>query len=299
MGKEFTLKQALQSPSTGGVGGGLHLFHNTSQQCSKITTELYSTSFSSAIKLLHKDLRTPVYNIYGLVRFADEIVDTFHEHDKKQLLAEFKQETYNAIKRKISLNPVLHSFQLTVHQYNIDLNLVEAFFKSMEWDLSKQEYDAAGYAEYIYGSAEVVGLMCLYVFCEGDKMMYEKLKPSAQALGAAFQKVNFLRDVKADYVELNRTYFPGADFRNFTPAMKQQIENDIAADFARAYSGILQLPVKARFGVYVAYKYYLSLFKKIKKAQPQKILEQRIRIPDLYKAFIVAKASLRTQLNLL
>lgn len=277
----------------------MHLFHNTSQQCSKITTELYSTSFSSAIKLLHKDLRTPVYNIYGLVRFADEIVDTFHEHDKQQLLEEFKQETYKAIERKISLNPVLHSFQLTVNQYNIDLGLVEAFFKSMEWDLSKQQYDAAGYAEYIYGSAEVVGLMCLYVFCEGDKAMYEKLKPSAQALGAAFQKVNFLRDVKADYEGLNRTYFPGADFKNFTSNMKQQIEIDIATDFAKAYEGILQLPVKARFGVYVAYKYYLSLFKKIKKAQPQKILEQRIRIPDFSKAFIVAKASLRTQLNLL
>lgn len=277
----------------------MHLFHNTSQQCSKITTELYSTSFSSAIKLLHKDLRTPVYNIYGLVRFADEIVDTFHEHDKQQLLAEFKEATYKAIERKISLNPVLHSFQLTVNQYNIDPALVEAFFKSMEWDLSKQQYDAAGYAEYIYGSAEVVGLMCLYVFCEGDKAMYEKLKPSAQALGAAFQKVNFLRDVKADYEGLNRTYFPGADFKNFTSNMKQQIEIDIATDFAKAYEGILQLPVKARFGVYVAYKYYLSLFKKIKKAQPQKILEQRIRIPDFSKAFIVAKASLRTQLNLL
>lgn len=277
----------------------MHLFHSTSQQCSKITTELYSTSFSSAIKLLHKDLRTPVYNIYGLVRFADEIVDTFHEYDKASLLSEFKQDTYDAIERKISLNPVLHSFQLTVNQYNIDLSLVEAFFKSMEWDLSKQQYDNAGYAEYIYGSAEVVGLMCLYVFCEGDKAMYEKLKPSAQALGAAFQKVNFLRDIKADYEGLNRTYFPGADFRNFTPGMKLQIETDIAADFAKAYEGILQLPAKARFGVYVAYKYYLSLFKKIKKAQPQNILEQRIRIPDFYKAFILAKASLRTQLNIL
>lgn len=277
----------------------MHIFHNTSQQCSKITTELYSTSFSSAIKLLHKDLRTPIYNIYGFVRFADEIVDTFHDHDKAALLEEFKKDTYTAIERRISLNPVLHSFQLTVNEYNIDLNLVEAFFKSMEWDLSKHRYDAAGYAAYIYGSAEVVGLMCLYVFCEGNKQLFEKLKPSAQALGAAFQKVNFLRDLKADYNELNRTYFPDADFRNFTPAMKQQIEADISADFAHAYSGILQLPAKARFGVYVAYKYYLSLFKKIQKAQAHKILEQRIRIPDFYKAFILAKASLRTQLNLL
>lgn len=277
----------------------MHLFHNTSQLCSKITTELYSTSFSSAIKLLHKDLRTPIYNIYGFVRFADEIVDTFHNYDKQSLLAEFKKDTYSAVERKISLNPVLHSFQLTVNEYNIDLHLVEAFFKSMEWDLSKARYDEAGYAEYIYGSAEVVGLMCLYVFCEGDKVLYEQLKPSAQSLGAAFQKVNFLRDVKADYQELQRTYFPNADFGNFTPGMKQQIEEDIAADFAKAYAGILQLPVKARFGVYVAYKYYQSLFKKIKKAQPHKILDQRIRIPDLYKALILAKASLRTQLNLL
>jgi 15-cis-phytoene synthase len=277
----------------------MQLFHQISQQCSKITTELYSTSFSSAINLLHKDLRAPIYNIYGLVRFADEIVDTFHDFDKKQLLVEFKRETYAAIERKISLNPVLHSFQLTVNKYDIDLSLVEAFFKSMEWDLSKENYDAAGYAEYIYGSAEVVGLMCLYVFCEGDKVMYEKLKPSAQSLGAAFQKVNFLRDIKADFEGLNRTYFPDADFRNFNANTKLQIENDIAADFASAYEGILQLPVKARFGVYVAYKYYLSLFKRIKKTEATTIMQQRIRIPDVYKALIVAKAGLRTQLNML
>jgi 15-cis-phytoene synthase len=277
----------------------MQLFHQISQQCSKITTELYSTSFSSAINLLHKDLRAPIYNIYGLVRFADEIVDTFHDFDKKQLLVEFKRETYAAIERKISLNPVLHSFQLTVNKYDIDLSLVEAFFKSMEWDLSKENYDAAGYAEYIYGSAEVVGLMCLYVFCEGDKVMYEKLKPSAQSLGAAFQKVNFLRDIKADFEGLNRTYFPYADFRNFNANTKLQIENDIAADFASAYEGILQLPVKARFGVYVAYKYYLSLFKRIKKTEATTIMQQRIRIPDVYKALIVAKAGLRTQLNML
>ncbi len=277
----------------------MHLFHTTSEQCSKITTELYSTSFSSAIKLLHKDLRTPIYNIYGFVRFADEIVDTFHQYDKEQLLAEFKTETYAAIKRGISLNPVLHSFQLTVNKYNIDINLVEAFFKSMEWDLSKDRYDANGYAAYIYGSAEVVGLMCLYVFCEGDTAMFEKLKPGAQSLGAAFQKVNFLRDVKADYQQLNRTYFPNTDFKNFTPQMKQQIEADIAADFAKAHQAILNLPAKAKFGVYVAYKYYLSLFKKIQRVQPAQIMEQRIRIPDFYKAVILAKAGLRTQFNLL
>lgn len=277
----------------------MQLFHNTSQQCSKITTETYSTSFNSAIRLLHKDLRAPIYNIYGFVRFADEIVDTFHGYDKKQLLDEFKTATYHAIERGISLNPVLNSFQITVNEYKIDIELVNAFFKSMEWDLNKVKYDSEGYAAYIYGSAEVVGLMCLYVFCAGDKPEYEKLKPSARALGAAFQKVNFLRDVKADYQELNRTYFPGMDFENFTPVMKQQIENEIAADFVKAYEGILQLPVKARFGVYVAYKYYLSLFKKIKKVQPAKILEHRIRIPNYSKAFILAKASLRTQFNIL
>ncbi len=260
---------------------------------------MYSTSFSSAIKLLHKDLRTPIYNIYGFVRFADEIVDTFHGFDKQQLLEEFKTETYNAIDRGISLNPILHSFQMEVNEYRIDKTLIDAFFKSMEWDLSKAKYDVADYAAYIYGSAEVVGLMCLYVFCKGNKVMYEQLKPAAQSLGAAFQKVNFLRDIKADYQQLNRTYFPNADFKNFTPAMKQQIEIDIAEDFAKAYEGIVQLPVKARFGVYVAYKYYLSLFKKIKKIQPAKIMEQRIRIPDYSKAFILVKAGLRTQFNLL
>ncbi len=277
----------------------MHLFHFVSQQCSKITTEKYSTSFSSAIKLLHESLRTPIYNIYGLVRFADEIVDTFHEHDKQNLLAQFRSETFQAIEKKISLNPILHSFQLTVNQYNIDLQLVEAFFDSMEQDLNKSCYDEQGYNQYIYGSAEVVGLMCLYVFCEGDKRAYNKLQPCAQALGAAFQKVNFLRDLKADYQDLNRTYFPGVDFKNFTPAIKQKIEDEIANDFEKAYLGILQLPVKARFGVYVAYKYYLSLFKKIRKSKPALLLHNRIRIPNYSKAFIVMRAGLRSQFNIL
>lgn len=277
----------------------MSLFHKVSQLCSRITTEEYSTSFASAIKLLHKDLRVPIYNIYGFVRFADEIVDTFHDHDKAALLDEFKQETYEAIRRGISLNPILHSFQITVNQYNIDPSLIEAFFKSMYMDLNKQQYDAARYNEYIYGSAEVVGLMCLYVFCEGDVQLYSKLKPSAQSLGAAFQKVNFLRDVKADYNSLNRTYFPNVDFNNFTGRCKQQIEEDIAADFQHAYEGILQLPWKARFGVYVAYKYYFSLFKKIRKTEPSRILETRIRIPNYRKAMIVVRAGVKNQLNLI
>ena len=276
----------------------IKLFHDVSQQCSKAVTEKYSTSFSSAIRLLHPDLRTPIYNIYGFVRFADEIVDTFHQYRKEELLTEFRKDTYAAIERGISLNPILHSFQITVREYNISHDLIDAFFNSMEMDLSKTAYNSHGYKEYIYGSAEVVGLMCLYVFCEGDKNMYNDLKPAAQALGAAFQKVNFLRDVKADYEQLNRSYFPEVDFKNFTPGMKRQIEEDINQDFENAYEGILNLPSKARFGVYVAYKYYLSLFNKIKRTTPANILEQRIRIPNYGKAYIVAKAGLRSQLNL-
>ena len=277
----------------------IELFHELSQQCSKATTEKYSTSFTSAIKLLHPEMRTPIFNIYAFVRFADEIVDTFHQHNKAALLAEFKQDTYSAIERRISLNPILHSFQLTVDRYGISHSLIEAFFKSMEMDLSNTTYNSSGYKEYIYGSAEVVGLMCLYVFCDANEAMYNRLKPAAQALGAAFQKVNFLRDVKADYEQLSRTYFPGVDFSNFTPSMKKQIEVDIAQDFRDAYKGILHLPVKARFGVYVAYKYYLSLFNKIKKTTSCNIMEQRIRIPSYGKMFIVAKAGLRSQFNLL
>jgi len=274
----------------------LSIFHEVSQACSKVTTERYSTSFSSAIRLLDSSIQTPIYNIYGFVRFADEIVDTFHDHDKDHLLAQFKKETYDAIERGISLNPILHSFQLTVNKYNIDPALIEAFFRSMEFDLDKNAYDQVGYEEYIYG---VVGLMCLYVFCDGNVVEYEKLKPHARSLGAAFQKVNFLRDVKADFLHLNRVYFPGVDFNHFTPAMKQQIEDDIARDFSHAYEGIVKLPLKARFGVYLAYKYYISLFRKIKKVQPQRILEERIRIPNYAKAWVATKAVIRTQLNML
>ena len=277
----------------------LRIFHEVSQACSKVTTERYSTSFSSAIRLLNAEIQTPIYNIYGFVRFADEIVDTFHDHDKDSLLAQFKKETYDSIERGISLNPILNSFQLTVNQYNIDHELIEAFFRSMEFDLDKTSYDRVGYEEYIYGSAEVVGLMCLYVFCEGDSEEYEKLKPFARSLGAAFQKVNFLRDVKADFQDLKRVYFPGVDFGHFTPDMKQQIEEDITKDFKHAYLGIIKLPLKARFGVYLAYKYYLSLFSKIKNVQPQRILEERIRIPNYAKVWVATKAVIRTQLNML
>ncbi len=277
----------------------VQLFHKVSQQCSKLTTEEYSTSFSSSIKLLHKDLRLPVYNIYGFVRFADEIVDTFHEFDKTILLQQFKEETFLAINRGISLNPILNSFQLTVNQYKIEIPLIEAFFFSMEQDLNNIEYDTSKYNEYIYGSAEVVGLMCLYVFCEGNKEIYEQLKPYAQSLGAAFQKVNFLRDIKADSQQLNRMYFPGCSFTNFSEAEKAKIEADISKDFEHAFIGISKLPVKARFGVYVAYKYYLSLFKKIKNIKAKKIMEERIRIPDYGKMMILAKAGVRSRFNML
>jgi 15-cis-phytoene synthase len=277
----------------------VQLFHTTSENCSRIVTESYSTSFSSAIRMLHKDLRTPIFNIYGFVRFADEIVDTFHEYDKSFLLEQFKKETYDAIERKISLNPILNSFQRTVNEYNIDHKLIDAFFNSMEMDLNKTAYDFEGYKEYIYGSAEVVGLMCLYVFCEGKKILYDNLKDAARSLGAAFQKVNFLRDIKADFNGLSRVYFPGCDFNNFTEQQKSHIEEDIHNDFRHAYNGITRLPLKARFGVYVAYKYYLSLFKKIKRLEPARVLEERVRIPNYRKAMIIFRAGVKNQLRLI
>ena len=275
------------------------LYNQVTAETSKQTTLMYSSSFSSAIKLLNKDLRQPIYDVYGLVRYADEIVDTFHDFDKAKLLAQFKIDTYTAIDQGISLNPILHRFQLTFRKYNIGQDLVEAFFNSMEMDLSKQDYDAAAYQNYIYGSAEVVGLMCLHIFCDGNKEKYEQLRSSAQSLGAAFQKVNFLRDIKADFEGLERMYFPNCDFTNFKPEDKQQIEADIQADFSAALKGIKLLPIKARFGVYVAYKYYYTLYKKIRKTQHDSILHTRIRIPDYGKLFILAKAKIRSQLNLL
>ncbi len=277
----------------------IQLFHEVSEKCSRVITEKYSTSFSTAIRLLHKDLRAPIHNIYGFVRFADEIVDTFHDQDKSFLLQQFKVATYDALHRCISLNPVLHSFQRTVNQYDIDWKQVEDFFQSMELDLSKKIYTQKEYEEYIHGSAETVGLMCLQVFCEGKRDLYDQLTPAARALGAAFQKVNFLRDIKADYNGLSRIYFPGCDFNNFTERQKKEIEEEIHQDFNTAYMGILKLPVKARFGVYVAYKYYFSLFKKIKKMKPARVLEERIRIPDYRKALIIFRAGVKNQLRLI
>lgn len=277
----------------------LHLYHTVSADCSRIVTERYSTSFASAIRLLHRDLRQPIFNVYGFVRLADEIVDTFHDYDKDLLLQQFKKETYDAIERRISLNPILNSFQQAVHDYQIDISLIESFFQSMEMDLYKSSFDCEQYREYIYGSAEVVGLMCLKIFCEGNNELFEKLRLPARSLGAAFQKVNFLRDFKGDYVELSRVYFPGCDFNNFKASDKAQIEQDIESDFRNAYDGILNLPIKARFGVYVAYKYYSSLFKKIKKLQAATVLQQRIRIPNYRKAMIILRAGVKNQLRLI
>ncbi|MFY8165595.1 MAG: phytoene/squalene synthase family protein [Sediminibacterium sp.] len=277
----------------------LKLYNEVTAQSSKYTTLLYSSSFSSAIGLLHKDLRQPIYDIYGFVRFADEIVDTFHDYDKEQLLKQFKADTYAALENGISLNPILHRFQLTFNQYKIDRSLLDAFLVSMEMDLSKQEHNLDSYNTYIYGSAEVVGLMCLYIFCDGNLSQLEYLKPSAQRLGAAFQKVNFLRDIKADFEGLERMYFPNCDFSNFTQADKDAIEADIQADFEAALVGIKALPIKCRFGVYVAFKYYYSLFKKIKRMHAHSILKTRIRIPDLNKFLILLNAKVRTTLNLL
>ena len=275
------------------------LFHKVSHECSRLVTLRYSTSFASAIRLLNRDLQKPVFNIYGFVRFADEIVDTFHSHDKKLLLQQFRIETFEAIDRQISLNPILNSFQQTVNDFGIDHELIRAFFRSMESDLTEQQYDRQGYEEYIYGSAEVVGLMCLQVFCEGNKELYEKLKQPAGALGAAFQKVNFLRDIQADFCDLSRIYFPGCDFHHFNESDKLQIEQDIENDFRQAYAGILNLPIKARFGVYVAYKYYYSLFRKIKSIPPWHILQRRVRIPNYHKALILFRASVKNGLRLI
>jgi len=278
----------------------MELYLDVAEQCSKRATEQYSTSFASAIKMLHRDLHRPIYAIYGLVRFADEIVDTFHAHNKAVLLERFKSDTFSAITERVSLNPILHAFQQTVNHYQIDIKLIEAFFRSMEMDLDTNQYQqTSDLDEYIYGSAEVVGLMCLYVFCEGNKSLYKELVPSARALGAAFQKVNFLRDLGSDFHDLNRSYFPGLNVERFDWAIKNEIEQGILKDFEDAYSGIKRLPIKARFGVYVAYRYYFSLFKKIQKLSPDFVIKQRIRIPNWTKMLIVCRAGLKNQLKLI
>jgi 15-cis-phytoene synthase len=275
------------------------LFDRVSMRCSRITTHSYSTSFSLGIRCLERELRDPIYSIYGFVRFADEIVDTFHEFDKEKLLARFKEETYQSLREGISLNPILNSFQAAVNQYKIEHSLIEQFFKSMEMDLAKISHDESSFKEYILGSAEVVGLMCLRVFCKGDKVMFENLKPYAMSLGSAFQKINFLRDLQADYIGMGRTYFPGLEMDQFDENGKKQIEANIKADFDEGLKGIRKLPRSARFGVYVAYVYYLALFKKIRNTSSESILRSRISIRKRHKARLLAYSFLKHQLNLL
>ncbi|SFW83426.1 phytoene/squalene synthase family protein [Chitinophaga sancti] len=263
------------------------LFDKLSAQCSKLTTEEYSTSFSLGIRLLNKKFHAPIYAIYGFVRFADEIVDSFHDYDKAALLRHFREETYRAIKDRISLNPILNSFQQVFHDYNIEQELVDTFLDSMEMDLHQHFYTRSIYEQYILGSAEVVGLMCLKVFTENNHDLYCHLRAAAMKLGAAFQKVNFLRDVKADSQELGRHYFPLVNLNDFTNKDKSAIESEIANDFREALPGIMQLPLSSRKGVYLAYTYYQVLFKKIKSLPAQRIMTERIRVPNTHKIGIM------------
>ena len=262
----------------------IKLFNDISQEFSKQVTVKYSTSFSLATKTLDSSIRNHIYNIYGFVRFADEIVDTFHEFPKKELLENFEKNLFFALKNKISLNPILNSFQITVNKFDIDHSLIKAFLKSMKWDLSKKKYQTQKeYEEYIYGSADVVGLMCLKVFVNGDQLKYKELIPNAKSLGSAFQKVNFLRDLKDDFENLNRSYFPNIDFKNFSEDSKKRIINEIKNDFDIALNGIKKLPKNSRLGVYTAYKYYLKLLYKLEKTPSLKIRTTRIRIPNYQK----------------
>ena len=273
------------------------LFDDVSIRCSQLVTRAYSTSFSIGILCLHRELRDPIHAIYGFVRLADEIVDSFHDYDKASLLSRFRDDCYRSLDERISLNPILNSFQATVNQFGIERSLIDQFLKSMEMDLVHKTYDDAQCEEYILGSAEVVGLMCLKVFVRGDLEQYEKLKAHAMSLGAAFQKVNFLRDLKADYVGLGRSYFPGVDLSSFDQASKDKVENDIAEDFKHAFAGIRQLPRSSRFGVYVAYAYYLTLFRKIRNTPSQEVMRTRIRIPDTQKATLLAYSYIKHQFN--
>jgi phytoene/squalene synthetase len=275
------------------------LYEKTTFGCSKLITENYSTSFTLGIKTLDRSLRMPIFAIYGFVRYADEIVDTFHDFDKEKLLNRYRDHTYEAIEDKISLNPVLHSFQKIVREYKIEHELIDAFLHSMAMDLGNVSYDPTKYHEYIYGSAEVVGLMCLRVFCNGDEELYQLLKDDARSLGAAFQKVNFLRDLKSDFYERGRVYFPGVDFNDFTIDAKKVIEEDIQLDFRNAYRGIMGLPETSRRGVYLAYVYYLKLFDRIKKTSAARIQHERIRVPDSIKFALLAKTLVKGSFNVL
>mgnify|MGYP001361487849 FL=1 len=275
------------------------IFDDVSYHCSKVVTRSYSTSFSLATKMLAPSIRADIYNIYGFVRFADEIVDTFHDYDKAKLFDAFEKDMEQALEDKISLNPILNSFQHTLHKYDIPYHLVASFMKSMRMDLTKKNYETFDeYREYIYGSADVVGLMCLCVFVKGDKEKYEELKESAMALGSAFQKVNFLRDLKADFEGLNRTYFPNTNLLELDEVSKKRIVNEIKADFALGYSGIVKLPEQAKFGVYTAYRYYKKLLQKLQGTPPLEIKNSRIRVPNYQKFGLLAQSYVNYKLQL-
>lgn len=271
----------------------INLFHQTAQGCSQLITQAYSTSFSMGVRLLAPRYRPAIYAIYGYVRYADEIVDTFHNHDKATLLERFRADTYLALEEGISLNPIIHAFGQVMHRYQIETGLLEAFLDSMAMDLVHQTYQSDQYRTYVCGSAEVVGLMCLRVFCDGDRVGYDNLQGEARRLGAAFQKVNFLRDVASDLTERGRFYFPGVEAHGFTTAAKQQIEAEITDDFVAALAGIAGLPGGARLGVYVAYRYYLDLFHQLRHQTPQTLLSNRIRVSNPRKLWLLLRTSVR------
>lgn len=277
----------------------LSLYEDVCRECACLITQRYSTSFSLGIRVFDKPLRAPIYGIYGFVRFADEIVDTFHDKDKATLLDRFRAETYLAIEEGISLNPVLQAFQEVANRYQIGRDLIDPFLDSMAMDLEHSNYHPDLYEQYIYGSAEVVGLMCLKVFVDGDQAEYERLKDSARSLGAAFQKINFLRDMRSDYLERGRVYFPGIDFVHFTNEDKSRIEAEIKADFDHALTGIRELPRGARLGVYLAYVYYINLFQKIKRSSAALVQEERIRVRDSKKIYLLASTAVKHRFNML
>mgnify|MGYP001591002022 FL=1 len=276
-----------------------NLFDEVSLKCSEITTKYYSTSFSLGIRLLDKEIHSPIYSIYGFVRLADEIVDSFHEFDKAKLLNEFKENTKQAIENKISLNPILNSFQEVVNKYNIEWEHIQDFLSSMESDLNQKKHDEDSYKQYIKGSAEAVGLMCLRVFCNNNNKLYNELEKYAIYLGSVFQKVNFIRDISADYNELKRVYFPQLNINEFNEEEKNKIEDDIEKEFNLALIGIKQLPKSAKKGVFLAYSYYYSLFKKIKSTPADKIMTKRIRIPNFTKFLILIKVQLLNMFKLI
>lgn len=273
------------------------IFDKLSEQCSEMITKRYSTSFSLGIYFLNEKLRQPIYSIYGFVRLADEIVDSFHDYDKAVLLSKFKRDCFDAIADRVSLNPVLNAFQQVVHNYHIEKELIEMFLQSMEMDLRQEHYTPEKYSKYILGSAQAVGLMCLRVFTEGDNVQYDKLKDSAMQLGSAFQKVNFLRDVHADYYTLRRTYFPNVDLSAFSNIEKKIIENEIETEFKEALAGIRQLPPSSKNGVYLAYVYYKKLFNKIKRSTAEKVMSERIRISNAHKFGLMLDAVIRYKTN--